>query len=83
MQRNRIVEGIREVAKEHLDWQGELPLNARLIEDLELDSIRLMTLAVEVENRFRVAIDPQDEEQIATVEDLVVAVERLLQGELE
>ena len=49
----------------------------RLVEDLELDSLRLLTLAVEVENRFRVAFEPEDDEEIVTVGDLVDAVERL------
>ncbi len=33
----------------------------RLVEDLRLDSIRLLTLAAEVENRFRVILDEEDE----------------------
>lgn len=76
--RREILEGIREVAAEHLDWRGEWSLDTRLAEDLELDSIRLLTLAVEVENRFRVALEPEDEEEIETVRDLVEAVERRL-----
>ncbi|HVS15408.1 MAG TPA: acyl carrier protein [Thermoanaerobaculia bacterium] len=71
-----ILAGIREVAAEHLDWRGELPLEARLVDDLELDSIRLLTLAVEVENRFQVALEPADEQGIVTVADLVEAVAR-------
>ena len=43
----------------------------RLVEDLRLDSIRLLTLAVEVENRFRVRLDEVDEAGIETVGDLV------------
>jgi acyl carrier protein len=76
--RAAILAGIREVAAEHLDWHGPLPLEARLVDDLELDSIRLLTLAVEVEDRFRVALDPDDEAGIVTVEDLVEAVARRL-----
>ena len=37
-----------------------------------------MTLAVGVEDRFQVALEPEDEEAIQTVGDLVVPVERLL-----
>ena len=80
MKREEIVSGIRAVAAEHLDWHRELALEARLIEDLELDALRLLTLAVEVENRFRIALEPEDEAEIRTVADLVAAVERRLEG---
>lgn len=76
--RDEVLAGIREVAAAHLDWRGELPLEARLVEDLELDSIRLLTLAVEVENHFRVALEPEDEEGIVTVADLVETVRHRL-----
>lgn len=74
MTRAEILDGVRAVAREHLGHEGELRPETRLVEDLELDSIRLLTLAVEVENRFRVALDPEDEEGITTVGDLVDAV---------
>jgi len=73
--REEILRGIREVAREHLAYEGPLEPRMRLVEDLALDSIRLLTLAVEVENRFAVCLDPEDEEAIATVGDLVAAVE--------
>jgi acyl carrier protein len=73
-----ILAGVRAVAAEHLGWSGDLSLDARLVEDLELDSIRLLTLAVEVENRFLVALEPEDEAGIVTVADLVDTVARRL-----
>lgn len=79
----RVLDGICDVAVRHLDWRGELPLQARLIEDLELDSIRLLTLATEVENRFRVILEPEDESEIVTVQDLVSTVARKLKGSSE
>ena len=81
MRPDEILAGIKEVAAEHLDLDAAVDLDARLVEDLELDSLRLMTLAVEVENRFRVALEPEDEEKIHTVGDLVAAVGRHLDGE--
>ena len=47
----------------------------RLAEDLALDSVQRLTLAVEVENRFRICLEPEDEEGIATVGDLASVVE--------
>jgi len=70
-----VLAGIAEVAREHVGWQGEtLDPAARLVEDLRLDSLRLLTLAVEVENRFRVALDEDDEAEIETVGDLADVV---------
>lgn len=73
-----VLAGIAEVARVHLGWQGALTPEMRLIEDLRLDSIRLLTLAAEVENHFRVFLDETDEAGIATVGDLVEIVRRKL-----
>jgi acyl carrier protein len=73
-----ILDGIREVARRHLDHGGELRPEMLLAEDLELDSIKMLTLAVEVENRFRVRLDPSSEARIETVGDLVAEVGRQL-----
>ena len=50
----------------------------RLVEDLRLDSIRLLTLAAEVENRFEVLLGEEEEAGIETVGDLVSIVEKKL-----
>lgn len=76
--REEILAGIAEVAKEHLALGRPLHPHSRLVEDLGLDSLRLLTLAVEVENRFRVCLEPADEQAIVTVADLVQAIERCL-----
>jgi acyl carrier protein len=58
---------------------GQLRPELRLVEDLALDSIQRLTLAVEVENRFRICLDPEDEEGIETVGDLAEVVGRKLE----
>jgi acyl carrier protein len=73
-----ILSGIEEVARRHLGWDGTLTPEMRLVEDLRLDSVRLLTLAAEVENRFRVRLDEADELAIETVGDLVSVVRRKL-----
>jgi len=75
-----ILAGIQEVARLHLGWEEALTPEMRLVEDLHLDSIRLLTLAAEVENRFRVLLDELDEGAIATVGDLVSVIRRKLGG---
>jgi acyl carrier protein len=79
MMEETILHGISEVARLHLDWKGgDLSPEMRLVEDLRLDSVRLMTLAAEVENRFRIFLDEADELAIETVADLVDVVRRKL-----
>jgi acyl carrier protein len=73
-----ILTGIGEVARTHLGWAGDVTPEMRLVEDLRLDSLRLLTLAAEVENRFRVLLDEGDEAAIETVGDLV----RIVRGKL-
>lgn len=94
MTREEILQSIEEVARTHLGVFGgggddrsapgggtvRFHPDLRLVEDLALDSIQLLTLAVEVENRFRICMDPEDEEGIETVGDLADVVERKLEG---
>lgn len=67
---------IAEVARIHLGWDGDLQPSLRLVEDLELDSLKSLTLALELENHFRVRLD--QEAGLVTVGDLVAAIERHL-----
>ncbi len=76
--RQEILDGIAEVARIHLGWEEPLNSELRLVEDLELDSIKSLTLALEVENHFRVCLD--EEAGIFTVGDLVRVVEEHLDG---
>jgi acyl carrier protein len=73
-----ILAGIAEVARQHLGWQEPLRPEMRLVEDLRLDSVRLLTLAMEVENHFQVRLDELDEGAIETVGDLVATVRKKL-----
>lgn len=77
MTEREILAAIEVVAREHVDFDGELSREQRLVEDLELDSLGALTLAVEVENRFRIRLDPDIEAEIETVGDLVDVVGRL------
>ncbi len=80
MKRDEILDVIAELARRELGFEGNLEPGMRLVEDLELDSIRLMTLATEVEDHFRVCLDEDDEASIETVADLVAVVESKLAG---
>src|SRR5687768_11276963 len=68
---------LREIAR-RLGHEGPLDDHLRLVEDLRLDSLGLLTLAVEVEDHFRVCLSAEEEAAIRTVGDL----ERLLLAKL-
>jgi acyl carrier protein len=72
--RAEVLTEIRRVAREELEYQGEVMLGQRLKEDLQLDSVAMIVVATQLENRFRVMLKEEDAGQIATVEDLVVLV---------
>lgn len=74
MSERDILGEVRHLARERLKLTEELKTGSRLIEDLGLDSLQLQGLAVEVENHFRICLEPEDEEAIETVGDLVTIV---------
>ncbi len=78
MKTEEILRDIAGLAREKLDWPGPVLPEMRLVEDLELDSIRLLTLAMEVEDRFRIRLDEDDEAGLVTVGDLVNLVGKKL-----
>jgi len=80
MRRDSILEGVELVAERHVGWKGELRPEMHLVEDLELDSLRLLMLTVEVENYFRICLDEDDEACIETVGDLIQIIEQKTPG---
>ena len=55
-----ILLAIQRIAADQFDWQQPLDAKTRLIEDLRLDSLKLLALAVEVENQFRICLSESD-----------------------
>jgi acyl carrier protein len=47
-----------------------------LVETLGLDSVKQLTLVIEIEDRFRIRLDDQDEASLATVGDLLDVIGR-------
>ena len=80
MRRAEIESGIAAVAREHLGFTGAFDPRLRLVEDLGFDSLKLLTLAAEIENHFRITLDPDEEARLATLGDLVAILETKLPG---
>ena len=73
--RQHILEVLTGILREHLDFDGEVHPDLRLVEDVGLDSLRMLTLVVEVENSFSICLEEGDEQGVVTVSDLAALVE--------
>lgn len=73
-----ILEGIRAVARAHLRVEGEIGMKTPLIQAMALDSLRMLTLVAELENRFKICLEAGDEAGLLTVGDLVATLRRRL-----
>lgn len=71
-----VLRQVEALARAELDFEGELKPDMRLVEDLDLDSIRLLMLATAVEDHFRIALDEDDEASIETVGELVDLIQK-------
>ncbi len=71
---SKVVEEIRRILREELEWKGSVEPSQDLLKDLQLDSLGLTVLAVGLENRFRVKLSEEDAVGLATVEDLAKLV---------
>jgi acyl carrier protein len=74
-----LLDGIRQVAAEHLQHEEPIEPQTRLVEAMALDSIRMLTLVVELENHFKVMLEEGDEQGIETVADLMAVLRRRME----
>lgn len=71
MNDDQILGIVSELAERHLGCTGPITPDMDLVDDLHLDSLKLLTLAVQVENRFEVCFEPEEEAKIRSIADLV------------
>lgn len=74
-----IFDNLRLLLVEHFELDAEaIHLDARLYEDLEIDSIDAVDLLAELRSELGKRIEPQAFRQIRTVGDVVDTIHRLL-----
>lgn len=73
-----IIRGIEEAARAELDWEGSLTPETPLVNALELDSLRMLTLVVAIEDSFEVCLEEGDEAGLTTVGDLAALIQKRL-----
>ena len=66
-----------EILKKHVDANRTIRPNDHIQNDLGLDSLGVMELVADVEDRFSVSIPNDVLGDIATVEDIVKALQKL------
>ncbi len=72
---------IRRILSQELEWEGAVEPAHHLTRDLQLDSLGLTVLAVELENRFRIRLSVEDSVGVTTVGDLMRLVAARVEGE--
>ena len=72
MEREKVTEDIRSILVEQLGVEpGEVREEASFQEDLNADSLDLVELIMEMEDRFKLKIPDEEAEKIVTVGDAV------------
>ncbi len=69
-----IFEPIEQILREHCAVEEKIVLDSRLQEDLGLDSMGLLTLALETENHFDLCLDEPPEQPPTSVREIVELV---------
>ena len=72
-------EAVCAILREHCGVQGALQLESRLQEDLGLDSMGLLTLALETENHFDLCLDEPPDDPPRTIQALLDLVRQRLE----
>ncbi|MGQ0503752.1 MAG: acyl carrier protein [Myxococcaceae bacterium] len=71
-----VLQEIRRIARRELQLPHEAQPSDRLVDDLQLDSLGMIVLAVGLEDRFRITLTTEDAVTVTTVEDLALLVAR-------
>ncbi|WNG21119.1 acyl carrier protein [Cystobacter fuscus] len=75
-----VLDEIRRIVSHELEWSGPVEPVHHLMRDLQLDSLGLTVLAVELENRFRIRLSMEDSVSVVTVGDLMHLVASRMAG---
>lgn len=79
MEKNQIITALKELVKPHLEYQEEEVIDqmdgsTELLNELGLDSVDLIEVVMDVEERFDIAIADEDIQNIRTLDDLVALI---------
>ncbi len=87
MNGSTVISRLERLANEEIDIAEDAATwspSVKLVEDLGLDSLKMMTLAVAIEDHFEIILEPADEQRIGsvgTVAELVAVIEEKLSAD--
>ena len=71
-------EELKKVLKEDFFVEEEITPQSRFIEDLGMDSLLVMQLLLQLEEKYDITLDGEEIEEIETIADAVKLLEKLL-----
>jgi len=81
MTRTEILERLQRIVHDTLGDGAPVAPETDLLGDLQLDSVKQLELIVEIENAFEICFEPEEEQGLATIAELVALVEKRMQEE--
>ncbi len=77
--KEEILKQITDILVNDFDCKAEdVKPEAKLVDDLDLDSIDAVDLVVRLQKIIKVRVNPQDFKQISTLQDVVDAIEKIV-----
>ena len=81
MKKDELLRYVRDtLAKEFECDESKIVPEARLVEDLDLDSIDAVDLVVRLRNEYNIDVGQEDFKSIRTIGDLIDVLERITEG---
>jgi acyl carrier protein len=76
-----VVIEVRSVVAEHAEAEADITERSVLVADLGIDSLGVMEVVADLEDRFEMTIDESELQDVATLGDVVAAIEIRLKAD--
>jgi len=81
LNQDKILQGIQHVFDQYLEIDTIVGPEMDILTDLQLDSMELTTLVVELENHFLVMFEEGNEQNVHTIGDLILLIDNCLSAQ--
>jgi len=76
-----VLDEVRAVVEEHTEAEVDITETSELVADLAIDSLGVMEVVADLEDRFEMTIDESELQDVATLGDVVTAIEVRLRAD--